>query len=88
MVQQGLRLVLSALSPSLVECRMSKVTQIPRLYRVREVSEIVGLSVRTIWLKVADKTFPAPMKIGKRAVAWREGDLQAWADGLQVKDAA
>lgn len=32
----------------------------------------------TLWRKVADGTFPAPIKISTRVTAWRVGTLREW----------
>jgi len=49
-----------------------------RLLRIRDVSELVGLKRAAIYFQMAEGTFPRPVKIGKRAVAWRERDIQEW----------
>lgn len=30
--------------------------------------------------------FPKPIKIGRRAVAWRESEIREWIDGREVGD--
>lgn len=40
------------------------------LLRLPVVMERTGKSRSTIYAQIKDKTFPAPVKIGKRAVAW------------------
>jgi len=59
-----------------------------KFYRIAEVTSLVGVSEPTIWRRVKDGSFPAPVRVSKRAVAWRQSDLREWADNLQVKDAA
>lgn len=49
----------------------------PRLLRLNAVKEITGLSRSTIY---ADADFPRPVKIGERAVAWVELEIQNWVD--------
>ncbi|WP_148863271.1 helix-turn-helix transcriptional regulator [Marinobacter fonticola] len=51
-----------------------------RLLRRREVENRTGLSRSTIYLWMSDGLFPKPRKIGPRAVAWRESDIQAWIE--------
>ena len=50
------------------------------LLTYREVEQLTGLSHSTIFRKVRDGTFPAPVKVGKRALRWRESDVRAWID--------
>jgi prophage regulatory protein len=46
-----------------------------RLLRLQEVKEITGLSRSSIY---ADDDFPKAVKIGPRAVAWVEIEIQDW----------
>ena len=38
----------------------------------------LGLSCSTIYAMMAANKFPRPIKIGRRAVGWRNSDIQAW----------
>lgn len=46
--------------------------------RRHSVEAKTGLSRSTIYARVKDGTFPAPVRIGPRAVAWLESDIEAW----------
>ena len=50
------------------------------LARRRQVEQLVQLSRSTIYANVKAGTFPAPIRIGARAVAWRLSDLEAWLE--------
>jgi prophage regulatory protein len=66
---------------------MSSYTEVDRLLRLPDVVDRVGLSVSWIYKNLADKSgFPAPVKIGARAVRWRESDLQAWEASLARRE--
>ncbi|MFP4649170.1 MAG: helix-turn-helix transcriptional regulator [Halorhodospira sp.] len=52
-----------------------------RLLRRPEVEQITGLARATIYEQIRSGDFPAPLKIGKRAVAWRLSDIEAWLNG-------
>jgi hypothetical protein len=39
---------------------------------------IVPVSAATLWRKVRNGTFPAPIKLSDRITAWRVGDIRAW----------
>ncbi|GAA4714857.1 AlpA family transcriptional regulator [Sphingomonas lutea] len=55
-----------------------------RLLRLNAVKEITGLSRSSIY---ADLTFPRPVKIGERAVAWVEDEIGAWiSDRIAGRD--
>lgn len=53
-------------------------------YRVREVAEILGLGVSTVWRKTRARELPQPIRIGG-ATRWRRADIE---DLLSDKDAA
>lgn len=55
-------------------------TQIDRLIRLPEVIHDTGLGRTSIYNGVADGTFPKPVKIGARAIAWRARDIKQWID--------
>ena len=64
------------------------VTKMDRVMRLPEVLETVGLSRSRIYVLMADGTFPAPMKIGVRAVGWRESVIRKWLRDRDVPEAA
>lgn len=46
--------------------------------RLPAVKVFSGLSKTSIYDGIAAGTFPAPVKIGERAVGWRTSDLSQW----------
>lgn len=46
-----------------------------RLIRIREVIALSGKSRSSVY---SDPTFPKPIRIGERAVAWFEDEVAAW----------
>ena len=48
------------------------------LARLPTVLKMTGLGRSTIYRWVADGSFPAPVRLGPRAVAWRWSDLDLW----------
>ena len=51
---------------------------IPEIDRLPEVIAICGLSRSTIYEMIGRGEFPAPVKLGARAVGWRRSDIEAW----------
>ena len=49
-----------------------------RLLAMSAVRAIIPYSKAQIYRKVADGSFPAPMKIGKARVAWRQSQIEKW----------
>ena len=56
-----------------------------RLIRRPDVQHVTGLSRSTIYAMMAEGTFPKPVKLGKRAVAWREADVTAWLESRETR---
>ena len=54
---------------------------IPRLLRLPAVLEVTGLGRSTVYKKIAEHAFPAPVRLAKRAVAWRHDDVWRWTSG-------
>jgi len=48
------------------------------LMRLPQVMREVGLCRSSIYAAVSQGRFPAPVRIGMRAVAWRSEDIEAW----------
>ena len=50
------------------------------LLRLPQVLERTGLSRSSLYEKIAAREFPAPVKIGARAVAWVSSEVAAWIE--------
>ncbi len=48
------------------------------LLKLDTVKSFTGLSKSSIYSFIKNGSFPNPIRIGKRAVAWRESDIQRW----------
>lgn len=49
-----------------------------RILRRREVERLTRLSKASIYRKMQTGTFPLPLKLGERAVAWRADEIHDW----------
>ena len=47
---------------------------------VREVAELLGVNVRTIWRLSQRGEIPAPIRLGSRILRWRLADLREHLD--------
>lgn len=47
--------------------------------RLPEVKAITGLSKISIYELIKEKSFPAPVRLGSRAVAWVRSEVRLWA---------
>ncbi len=62
---------------------MSKQTQssnFDRFMRMPEVVAVTGLAKSTIRYCIEEGTFPTPVRLTTRAVAWRESQIRDWMD--------
>lgn len=57
------------------------------LARRRQVEQLVQLSRSTIYAAVKAGTFPAPVRIGARAVAWRVSEIEQWLEARPLVSA-
>ena len=48
--------------------------------RLRPVMRTTGLSRSTIYRLMAARQFPRPVRIARRAVAWRPHDIDRWSE--------
>ena len=55
-----------------------------RLLDKRDLKERMSLDISTIYRKMKAGTFPQPVRIGRRHVAWRESDVAEWQRNLEV----
>lgn len=53
------------------------------IIRMPEVSQITGLSIRTIQRSIAAGTFPPKKQLSARCVGWRRSDITAWMEKLR-----
>jgi prophage regulatory protein len=47
--------------------------------RLPEVKLITGLSKTSLYALIREKSFPAPVRLGPRAVAWVRSEVRQWA---------
>ncbi len=52
----------------------------PKLLTCKQVCEITGYVKSTIYRLMDEGEFPKALKIGPRAVRWREDEIRAWIE--------
>ncbi len=50
------------------------------ILRLPAVKARTGLSRSTLYLRISNGTFPAPVSLGGRAVGWIEAEIQDWLE--------
>jgi prophage regulatory protein len=59
---------------------------LPRtLFRISEVMQVTRVGKTGIYNLIKTGDFPKPVRIGRRAVAWRIADVQKWIDAGGVQ---
>ena len=61
---------------------MTSTNTATRFLRLPAVIEMVGMKRTAIYDRIKAGTFPAPVQIGVRAVAWKETEIVAWQQSL------
>lgn len=49
-----------------------------KLLRLPEVEATTGLKKSAIYVRVKDGSFPEPVRLGPKSVAWRFDEVQQW----------
>ena len=57
-----------------------------KVLRRKDVEAMVGLSRSTIYHLISQGLFPAPIKLGKRAVGWKVSDLEIWLNNREMAE--
>ena len=50
------------------------------ILRLPSVKAVTGLSRSTIYSRIAEGRFPAPIALGGRAIGWLESEIQRWIE--------
>ncbi len=56
----------------------------PGFLRLVDVLRITGLARSTVYRMMAEDAFPAPCRLGRRAVGWRSDDIAQWSAARPV----
>ena len=57
---------------------MTVTTSDNRLLRLSEVQARCGLSRSTVYRQMGERAFPRPLRVGVRAVRWRQSEIESW----------
>jgi prophage regulatory protein len=58
-----------------------KLSDSPRLLRLRSVLEIIPISKSSWWAGIKSGRYPKPVKLGPKITAWRADDIYALTKG-------
>ena len=57
-----------------------------RIYRLKELTSLLGVSKETIYYWIRQGNFPVPIKLGKRASGWLGEDILKWIEERKRKN--
>lgn len=57
-----------------------------KIRRIREVTQITGLSRSTIYKMINEGRFPTQLRLGRRAVGWTDEMIENWMKSLEEAD--
>ena len=55
-----------------------------RLVRKPIVLDVTGLTNSTLYYFIKEGSFPPPVKLGKRTVAWKESEINEWINSRET----
>jgi len=53
----------------------------PMFLRIGVVMRLTGLSRSTIYRMMAQHSFPQPVRLSRRLIAWRGSEMDQWSEG-------
>ena len=56
---------------------------VPKIFRRRELENRIGVKRSSIYKMMDEGLFPKPVRLGRRAVGWREEDIEHWLKQMQ-----
>lgn len=59
----------------------------PKLLRLPGVIECTGLPRTTLYRYIKQGTFPAPVALGTRSIAWKSDEVRAWIESRMKRTA-
>jgi prophage regulatory protein len=68
------------------QLNMQQQQSIGSLWRLPTVETQTGLSKSEIYRRIKLGTFPKPLKLGSRAVAWPSTSIESWVKTLIQQD--
>lgn len=67
---------------------MIQVRASDQLLRFSQVRELISLSRTTLWRKIREGTFPAPIRLSEKARGWRLSVIRAWISSREASRCA
>lgn len=69
------------------QLQLKSLPEVGFIRQAQLVPAIVPFSAATLWRKVKDGTFPAPVKLSPRVTAWEASKIRAWIEARAAEAA-
>jgi prophage regulatory protein len=56
-----------------------------KVYRLKELKEILGVGKSTIYCWIKEGKFPKPIHLGPRCVGWLSSDIEKWLEEKRLE---
>lgn len=56
---------------------------LPKCLRLKAVRDVTGMATSTIYDQMSKGSFPRPIKLTGKAVAWLESDIAEWMESRE-----
>ncbi len=56
-----------------------------KILKLRQVTEKAAISRSSLYAKVKQGKFPAPVKLGERASGWIEDEIDEWIEQIRLE---
>lgn len=56
------------------------------ILRLPKVLHLIGMSRSWLYDEMASGRFPAPVKLGIRAIGWRRADIEDWLERRETRE--
>ena len=80
--RQPIRMVAEKVSQAPSEFGRPVVIAGERLYRMRELVELLGISRPTVYRYIKAGNLPKPVHLSSRCIAWRASEINIWMSNL------
>ena len=57
----------------------------PTLLTINEVLDATKMSKASVYRRIADGSFPQPVRVGPRSIRFRAEEVEAWATNLPTR---
>ena len=65
---------------------MKSHNQIDAIVRPKNLVQILGIHMTTLWRWIQAGEFPQPMRLNKKTIGWRQSTVEEWLRNCEEKN--